>query len=317
MAETSKIIIRKSIFTFLQNYHRFTTTAALLAFPLSVSVLFSQTYAPILPTIYIRITNLFQAAGFPPPSGIFKILNLKITQTISSSIFTLPFALSFLLLAKSFVILTLNYNSKKSVFFIFRLLFATYISNLLLILSVNATAFLILFFAFNFLEDFGSQNFFFLALSAAGAVFYAIILANVLIVCNLALVLSGIENCGGYLSILKAFVLIRGRISTALALAVLTNLCLAAIEALFQFRVVRAYHVAEKINYLMAIEGIFIAYLYSVFLAIDTVVSCTFFKSCRRKISCRDQELRYGYKIGIAEGELYLDNVKVPGKIIS
>ncbi|KAM7268776.1 hypothetical protein ACFE04_010942 [Oxalis oulophora] len=308
MAESSKII-RKSIYTFLQNYHYFTTTAALLAFPFSASILLSHVYAPILPTIFIRIRTLFQAAGFPPSYGLFNILSLKISQTISTSFLTLPFTLSFFLLAKSCIIRFLNYpkhTSVPSVFFILRPLFATFISNSFLIISANATAFSILFFAFTFLEGsgFSSRNFFFLPLSAAGAILYSIVLANVLILCNLALVLSGIENSGGYLSILKAFVLIRGRASTALTLAVPVSLSLAAIEALFQFRIVRAYNVSEKINYSMAVEGIFIAYLYSIFVVIDTVVSCIFYKSCCRKVSCGNHELRYAYRIEIAKGEI-------------
>ncbi|TKY73353.1 hypothetical protein E2542_SST02105 [Spatholobus suberectus] len=31
----------------------------------------------------------------------------------------------------------------------------------------------------------------------------------------------------------------------------------------------------------MALEGIFIAYLYSLFITIDTIVSCMFYKSCK------------------------------------
>lgn len=312
MAKTGKII-RTSIYTFLQRYHYFTSTAALLAFPFSVSVLLSQAYVPssssLLLTIYSRLRNLFDAAGFPPSSEFFTILSQKLSQTIFSSILTLPFTLSFLLITKAVVIQALKQNKPtnfppplfSSVLTLYKPLFLTYSCNSFLILSANATVFSVLFFAFNCLEGFGfSSPNFLLFLSAAGAVLYSIILANALIICSLALVLSGMERCGGYMAILKACALMRGRTSTALSLALPVNMALAAVEALFQYRVVRAYHFAGKLGISMALEGIFIAYLYSIFIVLDTIVICVFFKSC--KTGCWiEQEGRYSYRIEFAE----------------
>lgn len=302
MEKTFKII-RKSIYTFLQNYHHFSTLAALLALPFSASILLSQASLPsssssLTPTIYNRLQTLFDAAGFPQSSEFFTILNLKLSQTISSSILTFPFSLTFFLISKAFVIQFFNTQKKQSFsqsFFstisLYNPLLVTYICNSILILSANATVFTILFFAFNVLEGFGfySPNSL-LFLSAAGAVLYSIVLANALIICNLALVLSGMERSGGYMAILKACVLIRGRTSTALSLALPLNFGLAAIEALFQFRVVRAFNVDGKFGSSMVFEGIFIAYLYSIVAVLDTVVSCLFFKSIKVGSWMEDQE---------------------------
>ncbi|XVF11871.1 hypothetical protein REPUB_Repub08aG0064700 [Reevesia pubescens] len=309
--EKATKIIRRSIYTFLQNYQYLTATAAILAFPYSASILLSQLFvpsSPLLPTIHNRLRILFQAAGFPLSSEFFTVLSFKISQTISSSIFALPFTLSFLLIAKSSIIQLLNHHkpnlppSFDSVISLYKPLLSTHICNFLLLLSANATAFSLLFLALNFLEGFGfsaSPNWL-LFLSAAGAIVYSIILANALIICNLALVSSGMERPGGYLAILKACVLIRGRTSTALTLAVPVNLVLAAIEALFNYRVVRAYHIGDMTSFPMALEGILIAYLYSIFVVLDTVVSCMFFKSCKTG-ALIEQEGRYSYRIEIAE----------------
>lgn len=102
------------------------------------------------------------------------------------------------------------------------------------------------------------------------------------------------------MAILKACVLIRGRTSTALTLAVPVNLVLAAIEALFHYRVVRAFHTGDVTSFPMASEGILIAFLYSTFVVLDTVVSCMFFKSCKTG-SLVEQEGRHSYRIEIAE----------------
>ncbi|KAF8399538.1 hypothetical protein HHK36_015405 [Tetracentron sinense] len=312
MERTGKII-RRSIFTFLQNYQYFTSTVALLVFPFSASILLSQAVvpssSPLLPIIHARLKSLFDASGLPSSSQFFYLLNLKLSQTISSSMFTIPFSLSFFLVAKAAIIQALYHhkpslpNPSSSFICLYHPLLLTHLCNSFFILSANAAAFSLLFLAFNSLDasGFSSPNLI-LFLSAAGAVLYSVILANALIVSNLALVVAGMENCGGYLAILKACVLIRGRTSTALSLAIPTNLGLAAVEALFQYRVVRAYHLSGMLGPNMALEGLFIAYLYSLLIVLDTVGSCIFLKSC--KSDClTNQEGSYYYRIKLAEEE--------------
>ena len=312
--EVSKKILRRSIHSFLQNYHYFTSTTAFLAFPFSAAILLLQALVPasssLLPQIYNRLKTLFYAAGFPS-SQLFSILNLKVSQTITASIFTLPFTFTFLLIAKASIILALNHHkptlppSFTSMISHYKPLLHTYIYNSFFILSANATSFCLLFFAFGFAEGLGySSSSCSLFLSAAGAVLFSVILANALVICNMALTLSGMEGHGGYMAILKACVLLRGRTSMALFLALPANLGLAAIEALFQLRVVRTYHIGGMSWPSMVLEGIFIAYLYSIFIILDTIVSCMFYKSC--KIGSRvDQEDKHLLSTEFTEKDSY------------
>ncbi|GMJ05779.1 hypothetical protein like AT5G61340 [Hibiscus trionum] len=324
MEDTSRTqattIMRRSIYTFLQNYHYFTATSAALAFPYALSVLVSQFFvplSPLLPPIHSHLRAVFMAAEFPPSSNFFTVLSFKISQTVSSSIFALPFTLSFFLLSKASIIHLFKHNSPSSfssISSLYKPLFSTFICNFLLLLAANSTAFSILFFGYHFVNGFGfslSPNWL-TFMSATGAVVYSMIVANAIIVCNLALVSSGMENSGGYLAILKSCVLIKGRTLTALALAVPGNLALAAIEALFHYRiVVRAYGYrsgGDFSGFSLALEGVLIAYLYSIFVVLDTVVSSMFFKSC--KTGCLvDREGRYCYKIEIVaekDGNAYV-----------
>ena len=309
--EISGKILRRSIHSFLQNYHYFTSTAAFLAFPFSASILLSQALVPtpssLLPQIYNRLRTLFDAAGFPP-SELFSFLNLKVSQTITSSIITLPFTLTFLLIAKASIIQALNQHKRtllppsfSSVLSLYKPLLHTYICNCFLILSANATAFCLLFMAFSCIEGLGySSPSCLLFMSATGAVLFSVILANALVICNMALALSGMEGHGGYLAILKACVMIRERTSMALFLALPVNVALAAIEALFQFRVVRAYRIAGKAGPYVALEGIFIAYLYSIFVILDTIVSYMFYKSIKAG-SLADHEDKHLLRIEFPE----------------
>ncbi|KAL2340729.1 hypothetical protein Fmac_008669 [Flemingia macrophylla] len=310
--EASCKTLRRSIHSFLQNYHYFTSTAALLALPFSASILISQTLVPasssLLPHVHSHLRTLFDAAGFPSSSQLFSILNLKVSQTITSSIFTLPFTFTFLLIAKASIIQVLNHHkptlppSFTSIILLYKPLLLTYVYNSFFILSANASCFCILFLAFTFAEGLGySSSSSSLLMSASAAVLFSVILANALVICNMALTLSGMEGHGGYMAILKACVILRGKTSMALFLALAVNVGLAAIEALFQFRIVRAYHIGGMSSWpFMALEGIFIAYLYSIFIVIDTIVSCMFYKIC--KVGLRgDQEDKHYFSIEFPE----------------
>ncbi|XP_058081904.1 uncharacterized protein LOC131229875 [Magnolia sinica] len=305
-------IIRKSIHTFLRNYHHFTSIATFLVFPVSASILLSQALPsslPLLQSTHSRLQSLFDTAGFPPSSQFFSLLNIKLSQTIFSSIFTLPFTLSFLLLAKASIIQVLccgpsspcRHLSFYSLLHVYHPLLITHVCNCLVILSANASAFSLLFLTFNSLDVIGlSSPNILLFLSTASAVLYSVVLANTLVICNLAIVVAGMENCSGYMAILKACVLMRGRAATALSLALSTNLGFAAVEALFMYRVVRAYRQFHKFSASVAWEAVLITYIYSIFIVLDTVVGCIFYRSC--KSGCPlDQESRFESQIKLVE----------------
>ncbi|KAL1814775.1 hypothetical protein ACET3Z_017349 [Daucus carota] len=297
--ETTGKIIRSSIYIFLSNYHYF-TISAILALPFSASVLLSQALIPsstLLPPIQIRLQALLNAAGLPSSSEIFNIFSLKLSQTITSTVLVLPFTFSFLILAKASVIKALSQQkpSQIKIFSFISILnpiFSTQIWTSLLILSANATSFSILTIAYNFLDLYKllSTSTSIVLFSAAAALLYSIILANAFVISNLALVLSGMETKGGYISLLKACVLIKGRNSKAISLALPLNLALAAIEALFQYRAVAVLSSNGFPNFSMTLECIVIAYLYSIFIVLDTIISCMFFKSCKTAFFGRRSE---------------------------
>ncbi|KAL9155988.1 hypothetical protein ABFS82_09G042600 [Erythranthe guttata] len=316
-----RAIMRRSIFTFLQNFHRFTAAPSLLLLPYAAATLLSHpllSSSYIFPIIHGRFTSIFLAAGFPPSSQLFSILNLKLSQTLLSSIFVSPFTLSFLLLSKSSVITSLqkfnsnNYSNK--IITIFNRLFVTQICNSLVILSANATCFSLLVIAFNVSDlilGLSSHPRFVLLTSAIGAVVYSVVLANACVVCNLSLILSGLleknnnnkkkKNCCGFSSIVDACVVLMrggGGGGVALSLAVAMNMGMAAIEALFQYRVVRAYYYYYRgdggdvaaLDWPVVLEAVVIAYMYGVVVVLDTIVGFVFLESCELD-RCRVMEV--------------------------
>ncbi|XP_019199903.1 PREDICTED: uncharacterized protein LOC109193516 [Ipomoea nil] len=288
--ETPSNILRRSIFTFLQKYHYFTTIATFLAFPFAASTLLLQSLLPSqIPIIHSLL---------PSSSILFSILHTKLSHTIAISVLAFPSTLSSFLFCKASVIHALMMSTNQecpwpSFSCLFKLhipLIHTQICNSLFTLSS-------LFIAFN-LADYGlglSSLFF----SAIGALVFSLI-------CNLALILSATQKRGGFTALLKACVLIKTRIATALSLALPINATMAAVEALFQYRVVRAYH--DDGVFSAALEGLFIAYLYALLIVLDTIVAYFFFTTCEehkdgRKKIAQDQSLACSCRsIKIVEG---------------
>uniref|UniRef100_A0A1D1ZBG6 Succinate-semialdehyde dehydrogenase [NADP(+)] 1 n=1 Tax=Anthurium amnicola TaxID=1678845 RepID=A0A1D1ZBG6_9ARAE len=311
--EETRRILRRSAHAFLSEYQAVAATAALLVFPFSASVLLSQALAPssspLLGAIRSRVATLFAAVtGSPPASSeLFSFLGLKFSQTIFSVAFTFPFTLTFLVLAKASVIQLVCGRVRRRgpsplLLRLYHPLLQTHLCNALLVLSANGAVFSLLFLAFNAADALALApgGPLVLCLSAAGAVLYSVVLANALVACNLAVIVSGVEGCGGYLPVLKACMLIRGRTATALSLALPTNLFMAAAEALFQVRVVRPYGAAaNRLTPSLASEAAVITYVYSLLIILDIVVSCMFFKSCKPPCPSSDREVEWNCPSGI------------------
>ncbi|KAL1553461.1 hypothetical protein AAHA92_14134 [Salvia divinorum] len=308
----AKTIIRRSIFTFLKNYQHLTSTPTLLLLPFAVSALLAPALVSssrLLPLVHSRLTSLFLAAGVPPSSPLLNLLSLKLSQTILALLFLSPFLYSSLLLAKAAVIRSLHHNNNNNT--LFKPLLITQLCNTLIILAANATSFFLIAIFFNCLDVLGlSSPSSSILLSAVGVMLYSFILAHVYIICNLALVSSAMEKHSGFMAIIKAWLVIKGRSATALSLALPINLGLAAIEALFQYRVVRGYNRGLNQSAIL-VEGMLIAYLYGLTLILDTVVGCLFWTSCKRDHHI-DQEFSYIIEIHV-NGEELCAKTKVLG----
>lgn len=116
-------------------------------------------------------------------------------------------------------------------------------------------------------------------LSVFGSFIYSVILAISVVICNLAIIVSAVENSSGFQSILKSCMIIRKRISTSLILALFANLLMASVEALFQYRVVRPYYLNRKLNLALVGEGFSIIFMHSIVIVLDVILSCLFYKS--------------------------------------
>lgn len=292
-------IIRSSINAFFDGYQSFTSIAALLVFPASASILLSQALVPfsgpVVKTISFRLSALFLAARFPASGEVFALLNVKLAQTVFSFVATLPIVLTFLLVAKACVVIAVcgggggrirrGSPPLSTALRLYRSILPTHLFNSFLLLSTNATVFAFLFLVFNVADVLGlaTSTSPLLLLSAAGAVLYSVVIANATVICNLALVVAAVDDCGGLLPALKAFLLVRGRASTALGLAFPANLGMAAVEALFQYRVVRQYNISGELSSSLLWEAFSIAYFHALLLVLEVIMNCKFYEVCTVK----------------------------------
>ncbi|XP_051184981.1 uncharacterized protein [Lolium perenne] len=293
-------VLRAAVVAFFDGYHCFSPVAALLALPFSAAVLASQAMAPSSSTLRgasSRLREMFHAAGFPP-SSFFSLLNGKLSQTVFTFAATLPFALTFLLLAKACVAAVLaapapdaprrrrmSLPRAAAVARAYPALVATHLFNSFVMLSANAAVFSLLFLAFGAADLLGfTSHASTLALSAAGAIAYSVAVGVATVVCNLALVVAAMERgVAGHGALLRACVLIRGSVPTALALALPTNLGMAAAEALFQLRVVSQRRKAGRLAPGVAGEAFSVAYIHALCVVLEIIVSCIFYRSCCKR----------------------------------
>jgi hypothetical protein len=91
------------------------------------------------------------------------------------------------------------------------------------------------------------------------------------------------RGVAGHGALLRACVLIRGSVPTALALALPTNLGMAAAEALFQLRVVSQRRKAGRLAPGVAGEAFSVAYIHALCVVLEIIVSCIFYKSCCKR----------------------------------
>lgn len=304
-------IMRKSVNTFLCSYQTFTSIAGLFVFPASLSILLSQAFLSCSPPILHRIIYghlwfLFRAARFPDV-GLSSWLSLKLAQTIFSFIFTLPFTLTLLLLAKVLIFRTINGQpcGRRRLFSpqlpsyrrSYRSALLTHLFSSSVMVVLNAVVFSALCLLFSLGEIAGlTSNTWAMLLTVTGLMLSAVAIGNAIAVCKLSIVVSATEGCSGWEALVKACVLAKGREETALALAMSADLGMALVETLFQYKVVRPYlDGGGKVNGEMVWEAYLIAYVHSLLLILDTITSCLFYNHCKfgRRLDSDDGDGHY------------------------
>ncbi|PAN21119.1 hypothetical protein PAHAL_3G442700 [Panicum hallii] len=315
-------IVRTALHAFFRHYHPASSAASLLALPFSAAALLSRSHPALLaPSHFLsrRLRRVLVAAGFPPASQLLFLLSHRLSQRACAFLAALPFSLSFLLLAKACAVhccsapppLQRRRRERPSDAVVqvvqasYPAMVRTQLVNCLALLLANAGVFAALLAAFNAAEalqvlgapsgsgSYGGSGRAVLALSAAGVIVYSVALANASAVCNLATIVAAAEGRGGSHAMLKALLMLlrAGDAATAVAASLPASLAAAAIEALFELRVMRPYTLTGKVTPGMLCEGLLVAYIHAMICVLDTVITSMVYQTCKASHSCHLLEL--------------------------
>ncbi|TKW29072.1 hypothetical protein SEVIR_3G371700v4 [Setaria viridis] len=317
-------VVRTALHAFFRHYHPASSAASLLALPFSAAALLSRSHPALLAPSHAlshRLRRVLVAAGFPPASQLLFLLSHRLSQRACAFLAALPFSLSFLLLAKACAVHCCcsappppqqqrrRRREHPPAAVVGELVRSSYpamartqVVNCLALLLANAAVFAALLAAFNAAEALhllggapsgsGSGRAV-LALSAAGVIVYSVALANASAVCNLATVVAAAEGRGGAHAMLKALLMLlrAGDAATAVAASLPASLAAAAVEALFQLRVMRPYTLTGKVTAGMLCEGLLVAYIHAMICVLDTVITSMVYQTCKASHSCHLLEL--------------------------
>jgi hypothetical protein len=310
-------IISTALHAFFRHYHPLSSAASLLALPFSAAALLSRSHPALLAPCHAlsrRLRRVLVAAGFPPASQLLFLLSHRLSQRACAFLAALPFSLSFLLLAKA---CTVHFCSPASLLPRRRRRAPAAASAGVVLREAVRSSYpamarteLVLLAAFNAAEALHLLGYLssasasgssaegggraVLAISAAGVIVYSVTLANTAAACNLATVIAAAEGRGGARAALKAVLMLlrAGDAATAVAASLPASLAAAAVEALFQLRVVRPYVAGGgRVTAAMVLEGILVAYIHAMICVLDTVVSTMVYQSCKARHSCELLEL--------------------------
>eukprot|EP01018_Ginkgo_biloba_P016884 Gb_29832 [translate_table: standard] len=289
-------IMRESVRILVLDSSFFIGIALGLIYPLSAAIILSHAFVDhiFVTKLAVRIQAIAYASNFPD-SNVTRMIHLKVSQTIASYIFCLPFIVTFSLLAKASVAHTIAYiyaGSKPSghrlivaLPKIWKPIVVTYSWVCLIILGSNGAVVLFMLLCMNLLSAIGVSSQWVFCAGAAGVILYSIVFAHVLIICNLATIVSAVEDCYGIFAVFRANFLIGGRTQIGLLIAIMTNLSSAFVESLFQYRVMGKG--GSLLNDLSEHAGSILwecpllIFIYSLVALMDAVMSCVFYYTCK------------------------------------
>ncbi|XP_021747338.1 uncharacterized protein LOC110713181 [Chenopodium quinoa] len=107
---------------------------------------------------------------------------------------------------------------------------------------------------------------------------FSVVFANVIILCNVAVVISVLEDASGPQALLRSFVLIRGQTQVGLLMYLVSTIGMAFVQGLFEHRV-KTLSYGDGSSRIW--EGPLLVIMYSFVVLIDYMMTAVFYFSCR------------------------------------
>ncbi|PIA62881.1 hypothetical protein AQUCO_00200713v1 [Aquilegia coerulea] len=281
-------ILRETIRILRYNSSVFMVIAALLICPVSAIILSNVLVDhSFLKRLTIRLMLVARSCGLPL-SPLVKQLCQRLSEMILSAVFSFPLHLTFSLLSKAAIVYSVDctYSRKKfdtSKFFaiigkIWRRLVSTYIWVCMVVAGCLALFLVLLVAVCNVFSLLGFSSDLEIYPAMVVGFIFSIIFANVIIICNLAIVISVLEDVSGPQALLRSSVIIQGQTQVGLLIFLGSTIGMAFVEGLFEHRV-KTLSYGDGSSRIW--EGPLLVIMYSFVVLIDSMMSAVFYFTCR------------------------------------
>lgn len=281
-------ILRETVRILRYNLSGFMAIAALLICPVS-AVLLSNVLVDqsIVKRLTVRLLLVAKSSGLPLKPFIKQSCH-RFAEMVISSAMCFPLYITLALLSKAAVVYSVDctYSRKKfdaSKFYvimvkIWRRLVSTYVWVCMLVVGCLTLYLVLLIGMCSAFAIIGlSPDLVVYAAMVAGLGF-SVIFANAVIICNIAIVISVLEDVSGPQAMLRSSVLIKGQTQVGLLIFLGSTIGMAFIEGLFEHRV-KTLSYGDGSSRLW--EGPLLVIMYSFVVLIDSMMSAVFYFSCR------------------------------------
>ncbi|GFQ02044.1 hypothetical protein PHJA_002348300 [Phtheirospermum japonicum] len=282
-------ILRETVRILRYNSGGFMAIAALLICPVSAVVLLSNVLIDqsLIKRLSLRLMLVAKSSGLPLRPFI-KHSCQKLSEMAVSITMCFPLFITLSLLSKAAVVYSVDctYSRKKfdpSKFYVIiskiwkRIVF-TYLW-VCVVISGCLTLFLVfLVIVSNVFLSMGFPPDLILYPAMVVGFLFSIVIANAIIICNLAVVISVLEDVSGPQALLRSSSLIRGQTQVGLLIFLGSTMGMAFVEGLFEHRV-KTLSYGDGSSRIW--EGPLLVVMYSFVVLIDSMMSAVFYFSCK------------------------------------
>ncbi|XP_055806190.1 uncharacterized protein LOC129874838 [Solanum dulcamara] len=281
-------ILRETVRILRYNPIGFLSIAALLICPVS-AVLLSNILVDqyVVKKLMIRLLLLVKSSGLPLKPFIKQSCQ-KFSEMVISAVMCFPLYVSLLLLSKAAIVYSVdctysrkNFDSKKFYIIVtknWKRIVVTYMW-VSMVITGCLTLFLVLLVAVSSaFSVIGFPPDLILYPAMIVGIIFSIILANAMIICNIAIVISVLEDDSGPEALLRSSSLIKGQTQIGLLIFLGSTIGMTFVEGLFEHRVKILSNGNESSR---RWEGPLLVILYSFVMLIDCMMSSVFYFSCK------------------------------------
>lgn len=281
-------ILRETVRILRYNSSGFMVIAALLICPVS-AVLLSNVLVDqsIVKRLTIRFLLVAKSSGLPLKPFIKQSCQRFAEMTISSAT-CFPLYITLSLLSKAAVVYSVDctYSRKKVdvskfcviIVKIWRRIVSTYLWVCMVIVGCLTLFLVILVALCNIFSLIGFPSDIVVYPAMIVGLVFSVVIANCVIICNIAIVISVLEDVSGPQALLRSGVLIRGQTQVGLLIFLGSTIGMAFVEGLFEHRV-KTLSYGDGSSRLW--EGPLLVIMYSFVVLIDSMMSAVFYFSCR------------------------------------